>query len=99
MIDFKKFNSVISLTSYFTSDEKCKQAIIQSRWSDGDVVCPYCGGHHCVVRKDGKFRCKTCGKNFSCLVGTLQIYALPVPNRRTPLDYLTSFKNIHYIYK
>ena len=28
MINFKKFNSVISLTSYFTSDEKCKQAII-----------------------------------------------------------------------
>ena len=71
MIDFKKFNSVISLTSYFTSDEKCKQAIILSRWSDGDVVCPYCGGHHCVVRKDGKFRCKHCGKNFSCLVGTI----------------------------
>ena len=71
MIDFKKFNSVISLTSYFTSDEKCKQAIIQSRWSDGDVVCPYCGGHHCVVRKDGKFRCKTCRRNFSCLVGTI----------------------------
>ena len=71
MIDFKKFNSVISLTSYFTSDEKCKQAIIQSRWSDGDVVCPYCGGHHCVVRKDGKFRCKACRRNFSCLVGTI----------------------------
>ena len=71
MIDFKKFNSVISLTSYFTSDEKCKQAIIQSRWSDGDVVCPYCGGHHCVVRKDGNFRCKTCRRNFSCLVGTI----------------------------
>ena len=49
MIDFKKFNSVISLTSYFNSDEKCKQAIIESRWADGDVVCPYCGGHHCVV--------------------------------------------------
>jgi transposase-like protein len=71
MIDFKKFNSVISLTSYFTSDEKCKQAIIQSRWSDGDVVCPYCSGHHCVVRNDGKFRCKTCRRNFSCLVGTI----------------------------
>ena len=71
MIDFKKFNSVISLTSYFTSDEKCKQAIIQSRWSDGDVVCPYCGGHHCVLRKDGKFRCKHCRRNFSCLVGTI----------------------------
>ena len=71
MIDFKKFNSVISLTSYFNSNEKCKQAIIQSRWSDGDVVCPYCGGHHCVVRKDGKFRCKACRRNFSCLVGTI----------------------------
>ena len=71
MIDFKKFNSVISLTSYFTSDEKCKQAIIESRWSDGDVVCPYCGGHNCAVLKDGKFRCKHCGKNFSCLVGTI----------------------------
>ncbi len=70
MIDFKKFNSVISLTSYFNSNEKCKQVIIQSRWSDGDVVCPYCGGHHCVTRKDGKFRCKHCRKNFSCLVGT-----------------------------
>ena len=71
MIDFKKFNSVISLTSYFTSDEKCKQAIIESRWADGDVVCPYCGGHHCVTRKDGKFRCKHCRRNFSCLVGTI----------------------------
>ena len=32
MINFKKFNSVISLTSYFTSNEKCKQAIRESRW-------------------------------------------------------------------
>ena len=71
MINFKKFNIVISLTSYFNSNEKCKQAIIESRWADGDVVCPYCGGHHCVVRKDGKFRCKHCSKNFSCLVGTI----------------------------
>ena len=71
MINFKKFNSIISLTSYFTTENKCKQAIIESRWSDGDVVCPYCGGHHCVVRKDGKFRCKHCRKNFSCLVGTI----------------------------
>jgi hypothetical protein len=33
MINFKKFNSVISLTSYFTSDDKCKQAIIEGFWS------------------------------------------------------------------
>lgn len=30
MISFENFNSILSLTSYFTSDEKCKQAIIES---------------------------------------------------------------------
>lgn len=74
MINFKKFNSVISLTSYFTSDEKCKQAIIESRWGVGkeqDVVCPYCGKHHCKMSKNGRFHCTECNKNFSCLVGTI----------------------------
>ena len=71
MIDFRKFNHIISLTTYFNSEEKCKQAIIESRWADGDVVCPYCGEHHCVKRMDSKFRCKACRKNFSCLVGTI----------------------------
>ena len=58
MINFKKFNSVISLTSYFTSDDKCKQAIIESRWGVGkeqDVVCPYCGKHHCKMSKKWTF--------------------------------------------
>lgn len=71
MIDFKKFNNIISLTTYFNTERKCKQAIIDSRWEDGNVVCPYCGAHHCVDRMDGRFRCKTCRKNFSCLVGTI----------------------------
>ena len=71
MINFSKFNSIVSIMSYFNNDKVCKQAIIESRWADGDVVCPYCGGHHCVTRKDGRFRCKSCGKNFSCLVGTI----------------------------
>ena len=74
MINFKKFNSVISLTSYFTSDDKCKQAIIESRWGVGkeqDIVCPYCGKHHCKMSKNGRFHCTGCNKNFSCLVGTI----------------------------
>lgn len=71
MIDFQKFNNIISLTTYFNSNEKCKQAIIESRWNDGDIVCPFCCEHHCVIRKDGNFRCKSCRKNFSCLVGTI----------------------------
>ena len=71
MIDFTQFNNIISLTNYFNSDDTCKQAIIESRWSDGDVVCPYCGNHNCVTRTDSRFRCKSCRKNFSCLVGTI----------------------------
>lgn len=71
MIDFAKFDNIISLTSYFNTKEKCQQAIIESRWPDGDVVCPYCGKHHCSKRGDGRFRCNHCLKNFSCLVGTI----------------------------
>ena len=71
MINFAKFDNIISLTSYFNTKEKCQQAIIESRWSDGDVVCPYCGAHHCSKRGDGRFRCNHCLKNFSCLVGTI----------------------------
>ena len=70
-IDFNRFNNIISLTSYFNTKEKCQQAIIESRWADGDVVCPYCGTHHCSKRGDGRFRCNHCLKNFSCLVGTI----------------------------
>lgn len=71
MINFAKFNNIISLTSYFNTKEKCQQSIIESRWADGDVVCPYCGAHHCSKRGDGRFRCNHCLKNFSCLVGTI----------------------------
>ena len=60
MIDFSQFNSVIAMTMYFNNEETCKNAIVETRWGKGeqqDVVCPYCGEHHCVIRKDGKFRC------------------------------------------
>lgn len=71
MIDFSKFDNIISLTSYFSSKKRCEQAIIDSRWADGDVVCPYCGRHHCKTSRNGRFHCTGCNKNFSCLVGTI----------------------------
>ena len=71
MIDFTRFNSIFALTDYFDCESKCRKAIFESRWEKGDVVCPYCGRHHCYVRKDGLFRCPECGKNFSVLVGTV----------------------------
>ena len=71
MIDFSKFDNIISLTSYFSSKRRCEQAVIESRWADGDVVCPYCGRHHCKTSRNGRFHCTGCNKNFSCLVGTI----------------------------
>ena len=74
MINFEKFNSIISLTAYFNSDDKCKQAITEARWgvgNDQDVICPYCGKHHCKISKNGRYHCTGCNKNFSCLVGTI----------------------------
>ena len=74
MIDFSKFNSLVAMTMYFNNEETCKNAIIETRWGKGneqDVICPYCGQHHCAVRKDSKFRCNNCKRNFSCKVGTI----------------------------
>lgn len=74
MIDFGKFDSLFAMTMYFNNDEVCKQTIIESRWGVGeaqDVVCPYCGHHHCNRGKDSRFICPECNNKFSCLVGTI----------------------------
>lgn len=71
MIDFSRFNSIFELTEYFSTEERCKCAIRDSRWEKGDIVCSYCGKHHCIERKDGRYRCNHCKRNFSVLVGTI----------------------------
>lgn len=63
MINFSKFNSLYSVAMYFNTESKCQQAIVESRWGD-DVVCPYCGKHHCHKRTDGRWCCSQCNKNY-----------------------------------
>ncbi|MCQ2203554.1 MAG: IS1595 family transposase [Bacteroidales bacterium] len=70
MIDFSKFKSLFSVMNYFHDEQMCKQTLADARWN-GDVVCPYCGKHHCSTRKNGRYRCNKCKKNFSVLVGTI----------------------------
>ena len=70
MIDFSKFNSIISVIKHFNNEDICKQTLAEVRWGD-DVVCPHCGKHHCTKRKDGRYRCNQCKHNFSCRVGTI----------------------------
>lgn len=71
IIDFSQFDSLFSVMEYFNTDSICKETIAQSRWSDGDVVCPYCGGHHCHKCKDGRYLCRECNHKFNVTVGTI----------------------------
>jgi len=74
MIDLSKFNSLFDLMSYFTTEDICKQTIIETRWGadeNQDVVCPYCGLHHCNTVKSGRYNCPKCGNKFSYKVGTI----------------------------
>ncbi len=74
MINFTQFDYLSAMTMYFNNEETCKQAIVETRWgveNKQDVVCPYCGGHHCAPRKGGRFRCNHCMRNFSCKVGSI----------------------------
>ena len=69
-IDFTMFDSLLSVADYFNTPKKCKQALIEARWGD-DIVCPYCGKHHCKMSKTGRFHCTVCNHNFSSTVGTI----------------------------
>ena len=69
-IDFRMFDSLLSVADYFNTPNKCKQALTESRWGD-DIICPYCGKHHCKMSKTGRFHCTVCNHNFSSTVGTI----------------------------
>ena len=70
-IGLDKFDSLFVFVSHFKDNETCKEFLVSQRWKDGDVICPYCGVHHCKKRVDGRFRCHHCRRNFSVLVGTI----------------------------
>lgn len=70
-LDLTKYTSLFDIAIHFDTPKKCKDALAQSRWADGDVICPYCGRHHCHMRKDGRYICSGCRRPFSVLVGTI----------------------------
>lgn len=70
-INFAKFKSEKSLMRFFDTEDKCKAAIAQQRWGDGEAVCPYCGCTHTYTCKDGRYSCPNCKRKFSVLVDTI----------------------------
>lgn len=71
MIDFSKFNSLISVFNYFDSEAKCKEVLYENKWKDGEAVCPFCGHTHTFLRSNGRLQCSHCKKSFSVTVGTI----------------------------
>lgn len=69
-LSFSHFHSLVELVTYFKSDQDCREFLTRSRWGD-DVVCPYCGMHHCKAGYRGRFVCPMCKNKFSCTVGTI----------------------------
>ena len=55
MINLSKFNSLISLATYFNTEAKCKQVIKEQRFGKESPVCPYCGSVHTYERSDGRY--------------------------------------------
>ena len=70
MINLSKFDSLISLVSYFDTESKCKKVLREQRWGKY-IICPHCGSIKCVERIDGRFHCNDCSANFSETVGTI----------------------------
>ena len=70
-INFAQFNSLIALVDYFNTEDKCKAAIAQQRWGDGEAVCPYCGCTHTYTCTDGRYSCPNCKRKFNVTVGTI----------------------------
>ena len=60
MVDFSKFNSLFSIANYFSTDEICKQTIIESRWGkdeaqDGDIHIDFKSGRVFYTEKKSRY--------------------------------------------
>ena len=76
MIDFSKFNNINSLTTYFSSDKNVNKSSLKVAGLMWILFVLNCSKHHCLSRTEGGYRCKSCKRNFSCLVGL----SLRIPN-------------------
>lgn len=83
----------LSLMEIFRmSDDEAFELFKQSRWEDGEPVCPDCGGiQHYFIRTRKQWRCKDCQHTFSVTSGTLFAYhKLPL---RTYLAAIALYSN------
>jgi len=70
--NIRDFDSLYEFISYFDTEEKCVNHLIQWRWN-GEARCPYCDSSRVneLKGKTKRFKCYGCRKQFSPRVGTI----------------------------
>ena len=70
-VQFQKGLSEAAFDALYGTEEKCRAAVIASRWPNG-FECPACGGRaYCEVRSRGLFQCNACRRQTSPIAGTI----------------------------
>ena len=70
-VQFQKGLSEAEFGTRYSSEEKCRAAIIAWRWPEG-FVCPHCGKRrHSHIATRDKFQCSACRKQTSPIAGTI----------------------------
>lgn len=71
MVALQKFDNLISLLSYFKSEQTCKAYLEKIRWN-GKLKCPYLECQHDKIYKcKGRYKCANCERIYSVKVGTI----------------------------
>lgn len=68
----KKFDNLLSLLSYFDSEQKCIDYLALQRWGD-NISCVYCNNDKVYTLKgeNKRYKCASCRKQFSVKSGTV----------------------------
>ena len=69
-LKLQKLNDLDAFTGHYKSDQVCLDALTEWRWGC-DIICPYCGKHHCKKGYGGRYVCPVCKNKFSATVGTI----------------------------
>ena len=70
-VQFQKGLSEAGFDVLYGTEEKCRAAVIASRWPNG-FECPACGGRtYSEVKTRGLFQCSACRRQTSPIAGTI----------------------------
>lgn len=66
-----RFKNLAELTSYFKTDQSCREYLEEMRWH-GKPVCPHCNHDESYKFADGRYyKCKACRQKFTVTIGTI----------------------------